>query len=291
MACQKPLQAFRAATGGPVFFSKPNDGHYYQPIEIPCGYCILCRTEQARQWAARITHEAQLHDESCFVTLTYDDQHLPEHGSLDYSHLQLFWKRLRKAIAPKRVRYYAVGEYGDKSLRPHYHACIFGHAFIADRIILRSEPYLLWTSPLLQEAWGLGHVSVGALNPSTASYTASYVLKQQARGKRYCRIDPDTGELVAVVQPRAFMSRRPGLGNGWYELYSRNTYDNDHIVINGSLGKPPRYYDNKLRGQHPDRYERIKDSRRKNATRLTNDALHARARYAHARAARSQKSV
>lgn len=258
---------------------------------VPCRYCVLCRTEQARQWAARISHEAILHDESCFVTLTYADDNIPQYGSLNYEHLTLFWKRLRKQLHPKRIRYYAVGEYGDKSNRPHYHACIFGHAFTDERTLIKHEPYLLWTNPTLELAWGEGMVTVGALNTQTASYTASYVLKQQARGKQYVRIDDTTGELIPLVQPRAFMSRKPGIGHGWYEKYSTNTYDNDRIVMNGSVGKPPKYYDNKLREEDETRYNSIKDVRRKNASTQDEAQLRARARNAHARAGQRNRSV
>lgn len=250
---------------------------------MPCGYCVACRTEQARQWAARISHEALLHDESCFVTLTYSDENLPEHNSLNYEHLQLFWKRLRKHIHPRKIRYYAVGEYGDKSLRPHYHACIFGHAFTNQRVIIRQEPYLLWTHADLEMAWGLGLVSVGALNTQTANYTASYILKQQARGKRYCRIDEETGELVALTQPRAFMSRKPGIGHGWYEQFKRNTYDNDRIVINGSVGKPPKYYDNKLKEENEEQYKKIKEVRLLKASEEDEEKRRARASNLRAR--------
>lgn len=290
MACANPVEAWRPTLGGPLSFKPPQDGHHYAPIKVPCGICVLCRSEQARQWAARISHEALLHDESCFVTLTYTDKNLPEHNSLNYEHLQLFWKRLRKQIH-KKIRYYAVGEYGDKSLRPHYHACLFGHAFVEGRIIIKHEPYLLWTHPLLEDIWGLGQVSVGALTTQTASYTASYVLKQQARGKQYVRIDETTGELIPLAQPRAFMSRKPGIGAAWYDQFKHNTYDNDRIVINASVGKPPKYYDNKLRGENEQKYNAIKEVRRKNATDLDEAQLRARARNAHARAGLKNPSL
>lgn len=290
MACEQPVEAWRPATGGPLSFKPPTDGHYYQPIKLPCGYCILCRTEQARQWAARISHEALLHDESCFITLTYSDENLPEHNSLNYADLQRFWKRLRKQTG-ERFRYYAVGEYGDKTLRPHYHACVFGSAFTADRIIIKTEPYLLWTSPVLESVWGLGQVSVGALTTQSANYTASYILKQQARGKRYCRIDEETGELVALAQPKAFMSRKPGIGHGWYEQFKQNTYDNDHIVINASVGKPPKYYDKKLKEENEQKYEKIKENRRSHANSLDEQQLRARARNARAHGELKRKTL
>lgn len=179
MPCEHPIHAHRPANGGPLSFNGPkNNGRAYTPIKLPCGYCILCREEQARQQAVRIYHEALHHYDNCFITLTYEEKNIPPHGGLRYEDLTKFWKRLRKAFPETPLRYYAVGEYGDKSLRPHYHACIFGQSFADDRIILRQTPYLLWTSPTLQNIWGMGHISIGALNFRTARYTASYVTKK-----------------------------------------------------------------------------------------------------------------
>lgn len=289
MPCGKPIKAFRPASGGPVRFTKPTTGVPHLEVELPCGQCILCRLEHARQWAVRITHEATLHRENCFVTLTYRDEELPEHNSLNYAHLQKFWKRLRKEIGP--LRYYAVGEYGDNTLRPHYHACIFGHAFTEGRVLLRSKPTLLWTHPLLEEAWGHGHVSIGALTFESAQYTASYVTKKLNNKKKYVRVDEETGELIPLVQPRAFMSLKPAIGRDWLDRYGNNVYDHDHVIINGRRQKPPKYYDRWLEKSAPTRYEEMKERRTKEAKRLTPEEAEGLMAHAHARAKLKRKTV
>ncbi|WNK12991.1 MAG: replication initiator protein [Microvirus sp.] len=289
MSCAGQLEAYRPALGGPVVFNKPTNGRAYTPIQLPCGQCILCRLEHARQWAVRITHEAQLWETSSFITLTYDDEHLPNQGSLDYSHLQKFWKRLRKARGP--LRYYAVGEYGDNTLRPHYHACVFGHAFTENRLILRTEPTMLWTSPQLNDAWGMGHVSVGALTFQTAQYTASYVTKKLNNKRRYVTVNEETGELEPLIQPRAFMSLRPAIGRDWLDLHGKAVYDHDRVIINGTAQKPPKYYDRWLEKIDESKAETIKIRRRKQIRHLSKEQTHARARNAHARAKIKSKSV
>lgn len=280
MPCASPLEAYQPAAGGPVVFSRPR-ARAHNRIEIPCGQCILCRLEHARQWAVRITHEASLHEESAFITLTYDDEHLPNYNSLQYSDLQLFWKRLRRG--GQQLRYYAVGEYGETTHRPHYHACIFGQAFTEDRQILRDQPSMLWTNPRLTEAWGKGHVSVGALTFQTAQYTASYVTKKLNNKRRYVRVDQETGELQPMVQPRAFMSLKPAIGREWLNHYGKHVYEHDQVVIQGRPQKPPKYYDRWLEISHPEQHLKIKEERKNSATTYTPKQNRARALNAHAR--------
>lgn len=289
MPCGKPLKAFRPANGGPVRFTKPITGVPHYELELPCGQCILCRLEHARQWAVRITHEATLHQENCFITLTYRDEELPEHNSLNYAHLQKFWKRLRRDVGP--LRYYAVGEYGDATLRPHYHACIFGHAFLAGRIMLRSKPTLLWTHPLLEEAWGHGNVSIGALTFESAQYTASYVTKKLNNKRRYVRMDEETGELIPLVQPRAFMSLKPAIGREWLDDYGNHVYDHDHVIINGRRQKPPKYYDRWLEQSAPTKHEQIKEKRKEEAKKISPEEAAGLMANAHARAKLKSKTV
>lgn len=268
----------------------PQDGHLWWPLTIPCGECILCREEQARQWAVRITHEAQLWEASSFITLTYDDKNLPEHSSLNYSHMQNFWRRLKRRLGA--LRYYYVGEYGDLTQRPHYHACVFGHAFIEGRRLLRRSPTHLWTSPLLEEAWGLGHVSVGALTFETARYTASYVTKKLRSRQTYMWADPITGELKPLVQPRAFASKHPAIGAAWLDKYGKYVYDHDHVVINGQAQKPPKAYDRWLeKTKGKEELERIKQRRIKASKDFDPKNARARAEIARARAKRKKKSV
>jgi len=289
MPCAAPLTAYRPGPSRPLYFQKLPKDPTHEHLEIPCGKCILCREEHARQWAVRITNEASLWEYNSFVTLTYDEQHLPENQNLNYKHLQDFWKRLRKRVGP--LRYYSVGEYGDKTNRPHYHACIFGHAFTEDREILRTEPYLLWTNPTLLETWGKGHVSVGALTFQTAQYTASYVTKKLGYKHRYQQLDRESGELLDMVQPRAFISngggrqtgRQAAIGKLFLEKYGKNIYDHDRVVINGTPQKPPRYYDNWLKTSDESRYTSTKEERKKHVIQQTPEQLRARATNARAR--------
>jgi len=287
MPCEAPIPAYRPAIGGPLKFSYPKDGRAYTPIQIPCATCILCREEQARQWAVRITHEAQAYIENSFVTLSYSDEHLPEYGSLNYQHLQKFWKRLRKRLGP--MRYYAVGEYGDKSLRPHYHAIIFNRAFTTDRIIVQTEPHLLWTSPLLEQIWGLGQVRVGAVTFQTARYTASYVTKKLRSKQQYVRTDEETGELIPLVQPRPFMSRN--IAKDWWNQYGKHVEDHDFVVINGQRQKPPKAYDRWLADKDKEKMEEIKKERMEHAEKQTLEQSHARAKNAHARVKRKSAAI
>lgn len=294
MPCEKPLEGYLPANGGQVRFSKPRNGRAYTKIDIPCGQCILCRLEHARQWAVRITHESTLHDENAFITLTYKDELVPEFNSLsteskknawqrpqDRNHLSKFFKRLRKKIG--KFRYYAVGEYGDKTQRPHYHACIFGHAFTEDRTILREQPFLLWTNPLLEEAWGNGMVSVGALNFTTAQYTAAYVTKKLTGKQQYVRLDEESGELIPLVQPRAYMSLRPAIAKNWLTPYGDQTFAHDQVVINGKAQKPPKYYDMWLKKRSEIALALIKEGREEKKKRQTPEEAKAKAINALAR--------
>ncbi|AXH77964.1 MAG: replication initiator protein [Microviridae sp.] len=290
MPCESPIRAYRPATGGPLLFTAPDPNRspqIYQALDIPCGNCILCKEEHARQWAVRIAHEATLHEANSFLTLTYTNEQMPRHNSLDYSHLQKFWKRLRKQIG--ELAYYAVGEYGDNTLRPHYHACIFGHDFTEGSIIVAEEPHRLWENPWLNTAWGHGRVTIGQLNYKTARYTASYVTKKLKSTQQYVRMDDETGELIRVTQPRAFMSRN--IGKEWWLRYGAHTTAHDFVVIDGAKQKPPKAYDKWLGEVNPAKLEQIKENRKEKTQQLTPNENHARARNAHARVHKKSKKV
>lgn len=289
MACAEPIPVWRPATSGPLSFATnaPRDGRAYIKSSVPCGTCILCRGEQARQWAARIYHESQLHQTNSFLTLTYDDKHLPQYGSLQYQDVQKFWKRLRKMLK-RRIRYYAVGEYGGTTLRPHYHACIFGEDFTKDAKVVQTQPHTLWTNPLLEKAWGMGGVRVGQLNHNTAQYTASYVVKKLRSKQQYVRIDAETGELIPLEQPKARTSL--AIAKQWLEQYGNQVYAHDYIVINGKRQKPPKYYDRWLGQRSKIALSMIQQQREDKHEPQTEEQTRARAQNAHAHAkSKSQK--
>ena len=120
MTCSHPL-TLRAGVGR----KKRLDVYGLMPsIKVPCGHCMPCRIQRAREWAQRIVYEMPYHEKSCFITLTYDNEHF--NPSLNPSDLQGFWKRLRERFPDRKLKYLACGEYGDKGGRPHFHAILFG---------------------------------------------------------------------------------------------------------------------------------------------------------------------
>lgn len=248
LPCFRPLKAYRAPGGGVAFNSKR--GYVDLPLELPCGQCIGCRVERSRQWAMRIVHESEMHERCCFVTLTYDAEHLPADGGLHVTDWQKFAKRLRKRVGP--FRFFHCGEYGERSFRPHYHACLFGVDFRADRVLLRRSAdgsTSLYFSPLLTEVWGLGHCSVGELSYESAAYVARYCIGKLTgpQGElAYSRACPRTGRAWRVAAPYVTMSRRPGVGSTWFEKFRGEVYPSDEVVHKGRRFRPPRFYDLKL---------------------------------------------
>lgn len=281
MPCYSPLTAYRPVSGGPLEWRETANN---RKIHISCGQCIGCRLERSRQWALRCYHEAQLHEENCFVTLTYNDENLPAHGSLNKPDLQAFWKRLRHHKGS--FRYYACGEYGDTTQRAHYHACIFGLNF-SDRVQFRKiGEHTLYISKQLQDIWGHGQTSIGNLTFETAAYTARYVTKKLSKGQhRYVRIDSETGEIIPLVQPFAVMSLRPAIASEWLHKFHQDIYgaDKDLIRARGKEMKPARYYDALYDKIDSDHMAHIKSHREKNREGETEEKLRARAKIAHAR--------
>lgn len=234
-------------------------GSLGKAISIPCGRCIGCRLERSRQWAVRILHESQLHEESSFLTLTYSDEHLPSSRSLVVGHCQLFLKRLRARLAPKRVRFFLCGEYGERTARPHYHAILFGYGF-PDKIPLEGKKGLFFSQELV-ETWGLGHCSVGSVTFESASYVASYATKKilgEAAVSHYKGRKPEF----------LLMSRRPGIGRGWIDSYSSDVYPSDEVIVRGFPSRPPRYYDQVFAARDAAVFEAIRASREAKALEL-----------------------
>ncbi|WNK12948.1 MAG: replication initiator protein [Microvirus sp.] len=215
-------------------------------IKLPCSRCIGCRLEHSRQWAMRLMHENRLHAFSSFVTLTYRNEDLPPGGTLVKSHFQLFMKRLRKAREPDRIRFYACGEYGDLNARPHYHAILFNCRFPDQRFYKnngRGEP--LFDSIELSKIWPYGDNMIGAVSFDSCAYVARYVMKKRrgADAEEYYDVQDEYGEIFRRIPEFPLMSRRSGLGRGWFDKYGSETYAHDNCVFNGRLVRPPRYYD------------------------------------------------
>ena len=225
MPCYSPIDGYRSRFVNPsgkrsiVFDVK--SGYKDRPVTVKCGQCIGCRLEYSRQWAIRCLHESTLYDQNNFLTLTYNDENLPQDQSLVKHHFQDFMKRYRKHVYPKKIRFFMCGEYGENFSRPHYHAIIFDHDFHDKELFKTEQDSKLYISPTLQKLWNKGFSTIGAVNFNTAAYVSRYIIKKQT-GKdsesHYNKIisdwNPVTGEInfwkEVNLQPEyTTMSRRP----------------------------------------------------------------------------------
>ncbi|AXL15241.1 replication initiator protein [Microviridae sp.] len=261
MPCYHPLKAYRKPKGGVTF--SPTKGYRDVPVTIPCGQCIGCRLERSRQWAVRCMHETQLHENNCFITLTYNDTYLPHDRSLKIKDFQLFMKRLRKKYTHK-IRFYHCGEYGEKLGRPHYHAILFGHDFHDKKHHKTINEIPLYVSEELNKLWGMGHCTLGTATFDSAAYCARYILKKvtgDGADDHYQRVDPETGEVFQLAPEYTTMSRRPGIGHGWLKKYQSDVYPSDEVIVNAKQTKPPKYYDNQYELTNPKEYDLLKSNR------------------------------
>lgn len=221
-----------------------------------CGRCYFCRIKRAKEWTHRIILETMLHEENSFVTLTYNDEHLPEGGTLDKRQLQLFFKRLRKAIAPKKIRYFAVGEYGGRFGRPHYHIALFGYPACYQPGVSRRESCVCPTCSRIARAWtdakgvSLGFISVGTLEPASAAYVAKYATKSMEEGDKDVKVD------AGRTLPFSCQSLKPGIGErytddivaGLISSGRTNIEDIPSYLSHGKIRRPiGRYLRNRIR--------------------------------------------
>lgn len=256
--------------------------------QIPCGQCIGCRLDYSRQWANRCMLELEYHDSAYFVTLTYDDAHVPRsfYGDPDTGlacpsltlrkrDFQLFMKRLRKAHPDDKIRFFAAGEYGDKTCRPHYHAIIFGLQ-LNDLTVYKRSPdgqFIYYNSADLQRSWSvwdvsremyvpLGYAVVAPVTWNTCAYTARYVMKK-LKGK-----EAQFYSDFNIESPFTLMSRKPGIARQWYDDHP-DCYDYEYINIStpegGKKFRPPRYFDKLYDLDNPEESAELKEVRKKMA--------------------------
>ncbi|QCQ84958.1 replication initiator protein [Blackfly microvirus SF02] len=190
-------------------------------------------------------HERQCHDSAVFVTLTYDDEHVPYGGVLHYRHFQLFMKKLRFRLSIP-VRFFMCGEYGDTTWRPHYHAALFGVSF-GDRQPWRKSGagFQLYRSELLDSLWDFGSAEIGELSFESAAYIARYCMKKITGDRataHYERLLPDTGEIIGLPPEFARMSLKPGIGAEWFRRFAPEVLTHNGCVVDGRVLNVPRFY-------------------------------------------------
>lgn len=198
-----------------------------------------------------------MHEDNCFLTLTYQDSTLPPNGTLELRDWQLFRKRAHKRFG--RFRFFHCGEYGETHGRPHYHAAVFGLRFPDQKFAKRHKGNALYTSTVLDELWSKGQCWIGALTFESAAYIARYALKKSRRPgdvrQREAKEDP------AKKPEYITMSVRPGIGAGWLERYHSEVYPRDEVVARGQLAVPPRFYDRQMEKIAPEMMEQVKRER------------------------------
>lgn len=263
MTCYHPIDCVGVVDGKTqrlaIRFS--GDG---EKMQVPCGQCIGCRLDYSLHWAVRCLHEASLHERNSFITLTYDDDHLPTDGSLVKHHFQDFMKRLRRRNSHHDefgnfwrlpIRFFHCGEYGDDFDRPHYHALLFGFDF-PDRKLWRNRYGVpTFTSEYLESVWKYGFSTVGDVTYESAAYVARYCVKKMTGDKAFWHYISNDG---VMLQPEyTLMSRRPGIGSAWYGEFGSDVFPSDEVVVAGKVRKPPRYYQKKYQLADPEGYEKL----------------------------------
>lgn len=248
-------------------------------IEIPCGKCIGCRLAYSRSWADRCMLELQDHSEAWFVTLTYDDLSVPvneyidsngeicESFTLEKKAISIFMKALRQShesrFPGEKLRYFAAGEYGERTHRPHYHLIIYGlHLLDNELSYWKSDErgYTLWESSWLKTIWkDRGRVIVGHVNWDTCAYTARYIMKKQ-NGLTSSIYDKFNFEKEFTS-----MSTHPGIGKNYYERNRDSLYKFDFSWLPTDSGghrfTPSRYFDRLLEVDDPEKFAERKEQK------------------------------
>lgn len=265
MPCYFPLKGYRSrsvnkTTGKRSLVFSPSAGYSDLPVTVPCGRCIGCRLERSRQWAMRCVHEASLYSSNSFLTLTFNDSCLPVNGSICVRDVQLFMKRLRKKVSyslpifgSRKVRFFACGEYGSRLSRPHYHVLLFGYDF-PDKVFEKmAGSSRLYSSKILSKLWPFGFALIGDVTFESAAYVARYIVKKRMgedATEHYAEVDHETGEVRKEKSPEFIvMSRRPGIGAGWFDRYGEEVYRSGGagtVVFRGRVCAAPKFYDARL---------------------------------------------
>lgn len=273
MSCYHPIEAWDltpnledASVDRVISFHSPEDREKMirqgRRLMLPCRKCVGCRLAKSREWANRVVMEQQYHSDCWFLTLTYDDEHLSTshaigafgdilsvHATLVKRDLQKFLKRVR-FNSGQAIRYYAAGEYGTQTYRPHYHILLFGLKLDDLEVLQKNfagDQY--YTSKFIEKCWSLGYHILGKVTWQSAAYTARYTMKKATHGfdKRYY--------AVAGIEPEfQTMSLKPAIGLQYY-IDHPDMFEYDTFSVSTPQGgrkmRPPEYFRKLYRQEHP----------------------------------------
>lgn len=225
--CLKPLRASISDEKPHIRF------HYDGEVKLPCGKCMECKKLYAMEWAKRVEHELSLHDEACFITLTYAEEYLPP-DSEKKKHYQKFMKRLRKRTK-KKLLSLVSHEYGSKEARLHHHMIIFGYSPKDQKLFTKTpKGHNLYTAQEITELWPYGHHTIAEANGKTAYYIASYAVKKRQKSL----IDKTTGEFKEFIDTLD-SSKAPAVGWNYLKKFYKQIFQSEQLI--------PRYYKRKAK--------------------------------------------
>lgn len=274
-----------------------SDNPHLDVFPVPCGNCIGCRLEYSRQWAIRCMLESKNYEFNYFLTLTYDNMNVPistyqevmcdestgevlnivdlDSLTLAPDHLTKFMKDLRRYYEYHfnhyGIRFFACGEYGDRTGRPHYHILIFNLPIFDLELLKKSSSgFNLYYSPTLSQIWDKGHLLIGDVTFQSCAYVARYVVK------KHKGMDAHLYSDRSQVAPFVRMSRRPGIASEDYFQNGDKYYKYDELFITDGKGdvlklKPPKYFDRLYSEEYPEEFELLKSKRKESAENFKPD--------------------
>lgn len=250
MYCISPLKA-SFDNNGDITYSSKKAINGLVGFQFDCRRCLPCRLKNARDKAIRCYHEAQLHENNIFLTLTYSDENLVS-DKLDRRDIQLFIKKLREKHNrnnDEKITVMYTGEYGEETKRPHWHLIIFNYRPTdAQKKLTTERGDTLYVSREIDELWNKGMHDFGEVTLDSANYVARYAAKKLVHGN-----DQDHDYHPIHQTPRN------GMGKGWIEKYWKYTFQNGYIVLpNGQTTAIPRYYVEWLQKNKPYEYVKYK---------------------------------
>lgn len=241
--------------------------NYVQTVWLPCGKCAQCVSQRCNSWTLRSTLEMQKYNNACCLTLTYDNEHLPENGNLNYKDVQLFIKKLRNKLNQDykqdgkkiEIKYMCACEYGSQKLRPHYHLILFnffppdipkvGGQLKPAVFSKRGNPQ--YVSKLITDLWGKGRVTVGLCNHQTCRYVSQYCAKKL--------INKHPDYLKKCKECREKLVASVGFGLDWFKRNFRSVMSAGKVVFGGFTFAIPKYFIKKLEQIAPKIYQNYQE--------------------------------
>lgn len=259
--CTREITAFQNPTGGRPIFGWEGVKQGLPELKLPCGKCPECQKDYYTNWATRGDRELKRWETSVFITLTYDDSHLPPDLSLNKKEIQDFIKRVKKHFGSTKenpIRQSYCGEYGEQNKRPHYHAILFNCDFTDKRRHhLTDQGHQLYTSELLTRLWGRGLATFGYASAATIAYLYKYILKKKSRKEKLSPlIIEHEGITYEVAHEFIESSRNPGIGAHMRDDLS---IKKGYLSVGGVKKKLPKYYSEHLKKHDPNTYETLQN--------------------------------